>query len=352
MLRARLIILLVIFPLGFIGTSCGTAQTTETRPHSKSHLTPTQPVNLIPLGGKLALRSVEASGLAWFGDFLIILPQYPNRFASSEGGLVFAVSKESIHAYLQGGSDAAIMPLEIPFVDQGIADRINGFEGFEAIAFQGNRAYLTIESQSGKSMVGFLVAAEISNDLSRLRLNTGTLQELASQADIMNMTDEALLVVDEKVVTIHEANGANVNPNPVAHLFGLSLRPLGTIPFPTLEYRVTDATCPDSKGRFWVINYFFPQEGPKLKPAPDIFDSETGLGGTDSIGNGVERLVELQYLQSGITLTDTKPVYLEMSNHHQSRNWEGLVRLGNRGLLLVTDRFPKTLLGFVPWPAG
>ena len=350
MMRVPLIRLLLIVSLGLIGTGCETTQTSETSPNSKSNLAPAQPVMLIPLADNLALRSLEASSLAWYGDYLIILPQYPNGFSLSEDGLVFAISKESILAHLEGGSDTAIIPLEIPFVDQGIADRISGFEGFEAIAFQGDRAFLTIESKSGKSMVGFLVAADLSSDLSALRLNAGTLQQLPSQSHIMNMSDEALLVVNKKILTIHEANGANVNPNPVARVFGLSLKPLGTIPFPTLEYRVTDATCPDSRGRFWVINYFFPQEGPQLKPAPDIFDSKSGA--THSAGNGIERLVELQYSQRDITPTDTKPVYLKMGEHQQPRNWEGLVRLEDRGFLIVTDRFPDTLLGFVPWSSG
>jgi hypothetical protein len=32
-----------------------------------------------------------------------------------------------------------------------------------------------------------------------------------------------------------------------------------------------------------------------------------------------------------------------------ARNWEGVVRLEDRGFLLVTDTFPRTLLGFVPF---
>jgi hypothetical protein len=125
---------------------------------------------------------------------------------------------------------------------------------------------------------------------------------------------------------------------------------LGTIPFPTIEYRVTDATCPDSKGRFWVINYFFPGEGPELKPAPDPLAYEYGLSNIRVFSSGVERLVELQYSEDRITLAETTPVYLENSKHNRHRNWEGLVRLENNGFLLMTDKFPDTLLGFVPWP--
>jgi hypothetical protein len=333
-----------------MGSSCGSAKINETVAPSKSNLATVQPVNLIPLAGKVTLQSVEASGLAWYGDHLIILPQFPERFASAGDGLVFAISKESIIAFLDGKSDAAITPQEIPFVAQGIANRISGFQGFEAVAFQGSHAFLTIESQVGRSMLGYLASGEMADDLSVLTLNLGELRKLPSQSGSMNMTDEAVLVVDDKVVTIHEANGANVNPNPVAHLFGLSLQPWSTIPFPTLEYRVTDATSPDLGRRFWVINYFYPRDSSELKPAPDVLDSEYGFGNTYALTNGIERLVELQYSESGITLARTKPIYLEMNREYQSRNWEGLVRLENRGFLLITDKFPTTLLAFVPAP--
>ncbi len=31
------------------------------------------------------------------------------------------------------------------------------------------------------------------------------------------------------------------------------------------------------------------------------------------------------------------------------RNWEGIVRLENRGFLLMTDKYPETLFGFVEY---
>ena len=201
-------------------------------------------------------------------------------------------------------------------------------------------------------MRGYLVAGEISSDLSVLRLNPDKLRQLPPQAGIMNLADEAVLVVDDRVATIHEANGVNVNPNPVSHLFGLYLQPLGTVPFPTLEYRVTDATSPDSKGRFWVINYYFPGEGPLLKPPPDHLPNEYDPSDARSVSTAVERLVELEYSKNGITLTETRAIYLEKTRYDRPRNWEGLVRLEKRGFLVVTDKFPTTLLAFVPLPPG
>ncbi len=350
-MRASLIVsLLPLLTSGFLTIACKNKNSDNSSPHSKSVIAPVRPVQLIPLAGKLAHSSAEISGLTWYGDYLIILPQYPGRFVSSGDGLVFAIAKQSIIDFLNGRSEVAIAPYEIPFSGQGMEQKIKGFQGYEAIAFLGNRAFLTIESQSGRSMLGYLVAGEIARDLSVLRLDPEILRKLPSQADIINMTDEALLVVDDKIVTMHEANGAIVNSSPAAHLFTPALKLLGTIPFPTLEYRVTDATYPDAKGRFWVINYFFPGEGPALKPAPDPLAYKYGFSNTRIFSSGVERLVELQYSKNGITFTKTKPVYLENSKQNRPRNWEGLVRLENKGFLLMTDKFPRTLLGFVPWP--
>ena len=35
----------------------------------------------IPLNGEAAERSLEMSGLAWYGDYLILMPQYVNKEA-------------------------------------------------------------------------------------------------------------------------------------------------------------------------------------------------------------------------------------------------------------------------------
>ena len=51
---------------------------------------------------------------------------------------------------------------------------------------------------------------------------------------------------------------------------------------------------------------------------------------------------------TGIQRTDKSPIQLELGL--LPRNWEGIVRLDNRGFLLVTDQYPVTILAFVPSP--
>jgi hypothetical protein len=355
--RVRPIFFPLILAAILVLTGCGAVPPSPTPfavasavPSSTSVTSPEQPVTIIPLTGVLVDKDAEVSGLAWCGDHLIVLPQYPGRFASQDDGQIFAIPKKDILAFLDSTSDAPITPQAVAFAAPGLAQQITGFEGYEAIAFQGDRVFVTIESKSGGSMLGYLVAGEISPDLSTLYLDATTLTEIPPQADLGNMTDETLLVAGDRLITIYEANGATVNPEPVARLFDLSLSPLDPVPFPTIEYRITDATGLDSGGRFWALNYLWPGDEAKLEPATDALAAKYGAGPTHARFTTVERLVEFQYTETGIALVDTPPIQLELIGDDHSRNWEGVVRLDDRGFVLMTDMYPETILGFVPAP--
>ncbi len=304
-------------------------------------------VELIPVGRPLSDATSEISGMAWYGDTLILLPQYPDQY---EDGRVFALAKSEILTYLDTGQPLRLEPELVAFDDGGLGDSIRGFEGFEAIAFAGNQFYVTIEaSPSATTMMGYLVRGNVTNDgtLLMLTVEPSTLIELPSPTGIGNFSDEAIVIADDAILTFHEANGANVNPAPQARCFALTdLQPQTALTFPTLEYRLTDATPPDDQDRFWVINYLFPGDIPKVRPADDGFSAMYEQGATHAISSTVERLIEFQISADGITATDTAPLPLELLPG-LARNWEGIARLDARGFLLVTDQFPTTLLGFV-----
>ncbi|GAB4268530.1 MAG: hypothetical protein Kow0080_11510 [Candidatus Promineifilaceae bacterium] len=304
------------------------------------------PVITIPLAGTAASRSAEFSGMAWYNDWLVLLPQYPTFATSGEEGLLFALPKADILAFLDGAMTGSLTPIEIPFTGGNLGRVLPGFEGFEAITFVGEQAFLTVETSPGK-MLGYLVAGQMQPDLSAFVLDTTQTMPIEPQADSSNHTDETIVWVDGRLVTIYEVNGRAITPSPVAHLFDPLLQPLGTVPFPSIEYRVTDATAVDENGRFWVINYFYPGDTSQ-KPASDPIAQQAGQGNTHSQYNQVERLLELQYTAQGIQLTDTPPIQLTLIP--DARNWEGVVRLNERGFLLVTDKFPETILAFVPAP--
>jgi hypothetical protein len=293
----------------------------------------------------------EISGMAWYGDTLILLPQYPQRYAEnlpqSSDGALFALPKEDLLSFLfsEQPPDAANISL-IPLIAPNLSGQIAGFEGFEAIAFSAQHVFLTIEAKQSSGMMGYLISGTIADDLSQISLDSTSLVQIPPQAKLSNMTDEALFIAGNRVVTLYEANGAAVNPKPVAHQFDFLSQPLETIPFPNVEYRITDVTPPDGQGQFWAINYFYPGDS-KLKPGDDLLAARFGEGATHARYTTVERLLEFQYRKDGITLTDTPPLQLELIDDQHSRNWEAIAPLDDLGFILATDKFPETILAFV-----
>ena len=328
-----------------------------------------QPVTPIPLTGPLTRRDAEVSGLAWYGDALIILPQYPD-FSGREStaaaevesdGLLFALSREEIVAFLDGVVAGPLEPRPIPLYAPGLEERIPGYQGYEAIALadggnreDGARVFFTIEAETDRPQA-YLLAGEIAPDLSAVTVDVSRWAEIPSQSGLSNQSEEALVVVHtdietdtlNRVVTIHEANGLIPNPQPMAHIFRADLSVVGTLPFPNIEYRVTDATAVNEENRFWVINYFYPGDH-DLDTADDPLTKRYGQGATHARRRTVERLVELQYTETGIVLVERPPLTLELGE--ESRNWEGIARLDGRGFLLMTDKFPSTILVFIAEP--
>jgi len=50
-------------------------------------------VQYITLEGEISEPKAEISGLAWYGDYLILLPQYPHFFPSEYDGSIFCNSQ-------------------------------------------------------------------------------------------------------------------------------------------------------------------------------------------------------------------------------------------------------------------
>ena len=122
-----------------------------------------------------------------------------------------------------------------------------------------------------------------------------------------------------------------------------------TIPFPSIEYRITDATSLDEDARFWAINYFYPGEE-HLKPRTDPVVEKYGQGPTHAVSQAVERLVEFQWSDSAITLVDRPPV--QFHSWLKVSRGTGRVSSGwtSKGFLVITDTYPETILAFIPMP--
>ncbi len=357
---ALAISLLLIASLGLAACTATPEPANNLTPRPEETSAPANPalettVQEIPLAGPISSRKAELSGMSWYGDWLILLPQYPGKFGSQDEGAVFALPKAEILAVLDGKSTQALKPVEIPFDDQGISGKIKGFEGFECITFNQDTVYLSIESKPDQ-MLGYLVSGSMqrgNQDIPSIRLDPDSLVEIPTQTSLANFSYESCLVYQDQVIGLYEANGQNINPAPQAKIFDLRLQAQGDWPFPNIEYRITDATPPDPQGRFWAINYLFPGDVLKLKPLEsrwkDPLAQKYGEGKTHVRYTEVERLLQFQIGPDSISLVDTPPIQLVLPGDDAARNWEGIAILAGRGFLIATDTFPETILGFVPF---
>lgn len=304
-------------------------------------------VRTLPLAAPLDDPRMEISGLAWHGDTLVVLPQYTSLESPGDRHHLWGIPRAEIDRQLRDSTSGPLQAFSIPLDAESVSTYTLNYEGCEAIAFQGDTLYVLTESgNSGtEGMTGHVLRGTVASGLERVQMDGTQVQELPRQTGLANMSYEALLLDADTLVALHESNGASANPSPRAYRFDASLKVLGSASFPTLEYRLTDATAVDEDGRFWVTNYFYPGERDLLDPATDSIALRHGIGTSHARSPVVERLVEYQIAGGTIQRTDRPPIWLQLGGG-SGRNWEGVVRYGD-GFLLATDRFPKTILAYV-----
>ena len=288
----------------------------------------------ITLNGDITSPDQEISGLAWYNDNLILLPQYPSD-------KIYSIPKRQIIDFLDS-SLTTILPNEINWNSSGLDKHISGFEGYESIIFNYDTAYVTIEAEIYRKNSGFIVRGIIDNKKNEIKLNEKSLKKIKTPVILRNMTYETIIIYNNSVITIYEVNSAKVNRAPIYHQFDKNLKSDIAKPFPFTEYRITDATEVDNEGRFWVTNYFWPGDYSLIKPELNYVITKK-----EDI-KPVEQLLEFQFVDEQIVRTETRPVNIKLSEFGDSRNWEGIVRLDNIGFLTVTDKFPGTILAFIP----
>ncbi len=301
-------------------------------------------IHPLPLAAPLDARGAELSGLAWCGDDLVLLPQFPRD-------ALFAIEKAAIRAALASGDDTLLTARLIPFEAAALREQISDFEGFEAVAFHKGHAYFAIESESRGRMSAWLVRGHVEDGCATIQLEMETAVEVPLPVQIFNMAIEAMTIAKDQVLVFFEANGGKLVTEAQIQAFDLDLKPVGLHSMPAVEYRLTDATGVDATGTFWVSNYLWPGERRLLQPTADAFAERFGVGASHQGSATVERLLPLSITESGIGAADRPPIYLAL-DPEAGRNWEGIVRLDDAGFLLVTDSHPTTMLAFVPDPAS
>ena len=301
------------------------------------------PIEIL-LTGEATERSLEMSGLAWYNDYLILMPQYVNESKPR----FYYLKKSTINDWLNGNKEKPLNPSKIDIIMPDYFNSIKGYQGFEAICFIGNKAYLIIETKNNDLMQSFIVKGSMDIKNKTLIIDPEKKVEILLPVNIKNMGYESILKYKYRLMVLFEANGINVNSDPKASFYNSSLKQKGHISFPNIEYRITDATELDDQGRFWAINFFWPGEKKRLNPGKDLVLNNTVKGETHQEFEHVERLVEFKIDGKNIYKTNSLPIQLKLNQN--SRNWEGVVRMGDKGFLMIVDEHPRTILAFIKKP--
>ena len=315
----------------FLMFSCSTKQTIERAP------------TLLKIGGPMKNSDEEISGMDWYNDNLILLPENLN-------GYVFAIKKAELDSRIIGNDTTIIFPEQIKLNTPNYKELVPGFDSFEAIAFRGYEVYLTIEIRFADSMSCLLARGHIDEKTLEITVPEQNLTVIDVPKYVDNMSYESLVIDEDRVIALFEANGDSLIKDPYALSINSSGNDIIKYPLSSINYRIADATRIDKNNRFWVINYFFPGDRKVLKPSNDILASKYGNGPSHSRSNRVERLVEYEIRNEKVSLTKSAPIEIKLEGKKTSRKWEALARYENEGFLIATDKYPKphTLLAFLP----
>jgi len=309
---------------------------------------------ILQLTGPLANRNAEVSGMAWKGDTLVVLPQDPTQFAEDNQLGFFVIDRSRIMEAIDGSNTEPILPRQVRCSAPEMSELVEGYDGFEAMALVGNRGFFTVEAEPDSTMASYLLSGVFDMVNKEVVMDISCFSKIPMGLNIPNIAEEAIVIDGGQVITIGEANGKNVNPNPVANVFNQKGEFQSVLPMPQIEYRVTDATAVDDDHRFWVLNYYYPPERAKIDAATDPELIKFGDPEDFDPDRCIERLLELRIVRTclggdWIERTETPPINLELLADGKCRNWEALVRLEGHGFLLMTDKYPTTLLAFVPY---
>ena len=104
----------------------------------------------------------------------------------------------------------SIIPKKIKFNCPNYNDLIEGFEGFEAIAFSKGKVFLLIEANSNNYMKGFIVWGTFNYEAETIFISKSNLLEVDTPIQIDNMSYESIVVDGDNLILLYEANGINL----------------------------------------------------------------------------------------------------------------------------------------------
>lgn len=285
----------------------------------------------------------EYSALAWYKSdtlFLVAQMDYDTVYTLEHNAVAGAIA----------GKPMLPKAGRVSIDGNDVLRDIEGMEGFEALAFIGNRVFFAAEASrkleeapdakgNWYEMFAWIISGVYDADARTIKLLDKQPVPLSHQVD--NLAIEAMFVHDGNLVLMEECNSACHGMTAKAHVFSPKLEALPSVNMNAFDHRITDASA-ERHGKFWVINFFLPLDW----RTPPCVATETAP---------YEHLLEMETAPDGsLVKTSREGINLRsgLAYAEDARNWEGIARMGNDGLLVITDYFPGTVLKYVPFGDG
>ena len=151
---------------------------------------------VIPLSGIITDPNQEISGLDWYKDNLVLLPENLN-------GFVFIIPKKKIIKSIELKNPPPIFPEVNSFKTPNYAKTIKGFEGFESIAFNNDKFFVTIEAKDDDGMKSYLAWGKINSNSLNMTIHKDSLKEIKTPIQVKNMTYESTLIYEENIILLY-----------------------------------------------------------------------------------------------------------------------------------------------------
>lgn len=300
----------------------------------------------LSLSEKVSDRNGEYSGLCWYEDDLVLLPQYPSYFRKESGrDLIFLASKEEIAKSIKKKGEYNLALKEVEVINNLTYKILPGYEGFEAICYDGEYFFLSIEYNTSAGE-GVVVKAKMSDNKRELTILNDEYIKVPLASDIFNASYESMFCDDNYLYLIYEGNGKRVNKRAVVKKIAKDFSSIEDITMDSIEYRITDVTTFDESGDGWAINYFWPGNYKSYHPEDDTISNE--YLDINNIEQGIERIIPLTLTDNGVIYDKSRePIYIKREFQDYSNNWEGIVRYKDKGFLIITDKFPTTVFQYI-----
>lgn len=290
----------------------------------------------VRLPDSMALGSREFSGLAASEGRLYFLGENRDDRLEAPTAGIHSISLDDLDESIRAEGKQVLQYRFHPVSGIDRIRQLNGYQGLEALAFLGDRFFITVETELHSDSC-YLVTGRRQGDAFRIDTSGILALEkplLTDGGKVFNASFEALALSGNSLYVFFEFNGFARN-----YAYRVDTRTLKTEKVPLdrkISFRVTDAVS--FKRRLILgVNYFFPLKAEAIyQDAVEERDKLLVQSGNEGKWHPFARLVVLKAKRKKVKVKR----YIPMPDEFWTSNWEGAA-LHKKGVLLVNDKFIK-----------